>query len=343
MRVLVVSAPLLGHVFPLVPLGRALAEQGHEVLIATAGDALKVRESGLAVHDLAPGFAFGRIAMATMLRHPLIARAELAGRAGTRGVKLLFGAVNDRLRPGLLRLAATWRPDLVVHEPLAFVPAELGVRRVMQENSLFDGHALAAVPPAATITVAPPSVVGPREGWAMRAVPYSGEGAMPPLAPPTRPRIAVSRSTVPGPGDRLIDRVVAAAAGVDAEFVLVRPGKPVTTANVTSVGWVPVPELLATCAGIVHHGGAGTILAALDAGVPQLVINGAGDRRHNAGLIAARGAGLAAEERDISAGLLTRLVTDPSLGAAAAEVSAEMSAMPPPADLAARVARWAAA
>jgi UDP:flavonoid glycosyltransferase YjiC (YdhE family) len=45
--------------------------------------------------------------------------------------------------------------------------------------------------------------------------------------------------------------------------------------------------LLETSAAVVHHGGAGTAIAALCAGVPQLVVNGTGDRCHNASLIAA--------------------------------------------------------
>lgn len=84
---------------------------------------------------------------------------------------------------------------------------------------------------------------------------------------------------------------------------------------------------------IVHHGGAGTTLSALNAGSPQLIIRGAGDRRHNAELVAARGAGIAADERDISPRLLARLVTDPVVASAAREVSAEIAAMPPPEDL----------
>lgn len=63
--------------------------------------------------------------------------------------------------------------------------------------------------------------------------------------------------------------------------------------NVRAVGWAPLAEALATCAGVVHHGGAGTLLAALAAGVPQIVVPGPGDRRRNAELVAARGAGLA--------------------------------------------------
>jgi hypothetical protein len=55
-----VSAPLIGHAFPLVPLALALQSSGHEVLVATGGDALAVRDSGLDVDDVAPGFSMGR-------------------------------------------------------------------------------------------------------------------------------------------------------------------------------------------------------------------------------------------------------------------------------------------
>jgi hypothetical protein len=34
-----VPAQLLGHLFPLMPLARAMAEAGHEVRVATAGTA----------------------------------------------------------------------------------------------------------------------------------------------------------------------------------------------------------------------------------------------------------------------------------------------------------------
>jgi hypothetical protein len=105
MRVLVVSAPLVGHVFPLVPLARALCDAGHEVLFATAGDGLRVAEAGFEVRDVAPGFRFGRVAAGTMLRRPMLISAELAGTAGTRVVGHLFGAVNDRLLGGLERVA----------------------------------------------------------------------------------------------------------------------------------------------------------------------------------------------------------------------------------------------
>src|SRR6185436_18179560 len=115
---------------------------------------------------------------------PLVARRELQGRAGTRGVGLLFGAVNAGLLGPVEELVAQWRPDLVVHEPLACAAAVAAarhrVRAVLQDNTLVDGVALVAatatarpmreaalrlgvttVPaPALRLVTAPPSLVG---------------------------------------------------------------------------------------------------------------------------------------------------------------------------------------
>ncbi|RAO52335.1 hypothetical protein ONO86_01832 [Micromonospora noduli] len=73
------------------------------------------------------------------------------------------------------------------------------------------------------------------------------------------------------------------------------------------------------------------------AGLPQLATTGPGDRRHNAELVARRGAGLALRPRDITARALTQLLTDERLRTAAAQVSREIAAMPPPTDLVARL------
>ena len=85
--------------------------------------------------------------------------------------------------------------------------------------------------------------------------------------------------------------------------------------------------------GVVHHGGAGTLLTALACGLPQLVVPGAGDRQTNAELVADRGAGLAVELRDLDRAALERLVGDPGPAAAAREVAAEIAAMPAPTEL----------
>ncbi|WP_338051847.1 glycosyltransferase [Pseudonocardia acidicola] len=360
-----VSAPLLGHLLPMLPLTRALHAAGHEVRVAAGGDALSADTAGLGVIDVAPGFRFGRVATRTVLAHPRAARAELAGESGTRTIGLLFGAINEELADTLVTVVERWRPDRVIYEPLAVAGALAAARHrvpaVLLENSLLDGPELVRATlrtrlfrralrrhgfdeelpdPATAITIAPPSLVGDRAGRPMRAVPEDGTGTGPgrPAEPGTPPRIVVSRSTVdlPGPGDPM-PAVLAAASGVDAEIVLVGPapriGRRSLPDNVRTVEQVPLTAVLAGAAALVHRGGAGTVLGALGAGIPQLAVPGPGERRHNAELVAHRGAGLAVPAREITADVLNRLVADPGYAAAAREVRDEMAAMPDPAEL----------
>lgn len=81
MRVLIVSAPLQGHLLPLLPLAFAWRDAGHEVLVASGADALAVDLGGLAAHDVAPGFSFGRIA-----GRPADAGGALLRRRGRAGL-----------------------------------------------------------------------------------------------------------------------------------------------------------------------------------------------------------------------------------------------------------------
>ncbi len=368
MRVLVVAGPLLGHAFPLVPLARALQAAGHDVLLATAGQSLGLEDAGLPVEELPGWRGMTRAGLPLMLR-PRLLRRELRGSTDTRGVGLLWGTVNARMAAGAVAAAERFGPDLVLHEPLgtagAVAAAVVGVPAVLHENALYDGvalaaataeylgpvlrrHGLQALPEsAAVLRTAPASLVPPRPGWPLRPVPFAGLGEAPPwlTAPPAdgRPRILVTRSTVAAPGrDRLLPAAAAAAEHVEAEIVLVRPEARATRrplpANVRTVGWVPLPDVLGTCAGVVHHGGAGTTVAAMTAGVPQVLVPGTGDRRYNAGLVEARGIGLARGTSEIDADTLRRLTADAELHANAAAVREEIAAMPAPQTLVPRLA-----
>ncbi len=345
-RVLVVASPLIGHVLPLVPLALALREAGADVAVATAGDGVAVCPPELSPTDVAPGLRLGPLFGRIVLRHPRLARRELAGRGGTAAVGLLFGTLGARTADGVLALADRWRPDLVVHEPLAPAGVEAAARlRAAALAVHAPARGLRGLPaPAETVTTAPPSLVGAREGRPMRFVPWAPERPFDEgyASPGPRPRVLVSRSTVSSPGrDRLMADVAAAAAGTDLDVVLVRPERWVTRRRlppqVTTTDWLPFPRVLPAAAGVVHHGGAGTLLTALAAGVPQLVVRGAGDRRTNADLVAARGAGIAVDAGGVTAADLRRLTGDPALAAAAREVAAEIAVMPAPADLVPRL------
>lgn len=351
MRIWFVAAPLQGHLLPLVPLAAACRDAGHDVVLASGGFPEDVL--GLRTAEIGAGFSLPRAAIRVALRHPGLARAELRGTAGVGMVGELFGRANLTLVDPLLALAERERPDLIIYESLseagAIVAARLSVPSVLQENTLWPAPELFAAvtaggafrgqrfaTPDLTIRVTPPSlrdapVTG---GIVMRPVPFSGGGSVPDwlLSPGARPRVLVSRSTLDGPNDGDPSRaVIAAAAEVDAEFVLVRgTDSPKLPAGVRTVGRIPLDRALPHAAAFVHHSGAGSVLGGLAAGVPQLATPGAGDRRHNAGLLAKRGAGLSVPADAITAADLTRLLTDDGLRAAAREVAAEIAAMPEP-------------
>jgi UDP:flavonoid glycosyltransferase YjiC (YdhE family) len=143
-RLLVVAAPLSGHLTALVPLAAAFRAAGHDVVVATGDAALEVDLGGLAAHDVTPGLRLPRLGTATALRHPRAVWAELAGRGGEAFARHLFGALNRRMAGPLVELVRTRRPDLVVHEPWApagaLAAAVAGVPAVLLENGLFDGR-----------------------------------------------------------------------------------------------------------------------------------------------------------------------------------------------------------
>ncbi|GAA2713905.1 glycosyltransferase [Actinoplanes palleronii] len=352
MRIMFVAVPLQGHLMPLIPLAAACRDAGHEVILASGGFPPDVL--GLRTADIGARFSLERSALRAVLRHPRLARAEMRGGAGTSFVGEIFGRANLALVAPLLALAERERPDLIVYEPLseagAIVAGRLSIPSVLQENTLWPATELfrsvttssvlagTDIPaPELTIAVCPPSLrepVGAEHVVMMRAVPCSGGGELPDWlgAPGDRPRVLVSHSTLNGPdtGDPSA-AVITAADAVDAEFVLVRGRTRGTLPpNVRVVGRIPLDQALPHAAGFVHHAGAGSVLGGLAAGVPQMTTPGAGDRKHNADLLARRGAGLAVPAKAITAADLNRLLTDPALHAATREVAAEIAAMPAP-------------
>ncbi|WP_035796863.1 nucleotide disphospho-sugar-binding domain-containing protein [Kitasatospora mediocidica] len=368
MRVLFAGAPGIGHLFPLVPLARALRGLGHEVAVASMDGGEAVVASGLPFLPLAPGVDWRtEIRKAGRDLRPDLLRRVVASNAADREAFVPLAAlVNTVVADATVELAARWRPDLVVYEylfPAALlaatslgVPAvqhDLGVARTPALRALmltemadaFARHGVGRLPQdAATLDLCPPSMAagGQRYGWPMRPVAYSGEGELPLSlpSPARRPRVAVTLGTVAPKLDGLsrIERVVEAAARVDADFVLATGDLDLGAlgplpANVRPYGWVPWRALLDTCTAAVHHGGSGTALGALDAGVPQLLLPDGSDRFVTADAVRDRGAGLSATAAEVDADLLNHLLTDPALRRAAREVRTEIATLPAPASL----------
>src|ERR671926_380924 len=180
--------------------------------------------------------------------------------------------------------------------------------------------------------------VSAAESWRPDVVVYSSmEG--------TGPLVAATLGTVLTQVGALtsLTKLVDVARHLDAEFVLALGDADPSPLgelpdNVRAAGWVPLSALLPTCAALVHHGGAGSTLTAIDAGVTQLVLPHGADQYMNADAVARRGLGLRSEPDQVDAELIDRLLTDPGLGRAASEVADEIATLPRPADLVPKIA-----
>jgi UDP:flavonoid glycosyltransferase YjiC (YdhE family) len=384
MRVLFTTSPGVGHVFPTVRTAQAFQAAGHEVLYALGGHVAMAASAGMAVVDTAPGVDFSQIfrQFAGDRQQALLGAGD---ESDGRWVARLFARVSEVTVDATVAVVAQWKPDVVVHTPLQgagrLIASQCGVpavehgiglglpsafaellRAEMRES--YEKHGVGQEPPAsAHLDVAPASMTrtmndqpgDPTSGErvlrrSLRYVPYNGGGVLPDwlLQTPSRPRIALTLGTVlPAMGglDRL-SALLAAAAGVDAEFVLAL-GE-VDTANLPAPPdnvrvcreWIPLGWLLRTCVGAVHHGGAGTTLTTLDAGIPQLLLPHGADQHINAEAVRARGAGHVVAPESINPGDLERLLTDTAARAVAAEVRSEMAAMPAPAAVVPRVVEF---
>lgn len=284
-----------------------------------------------------------------------------------------------------VRYARRWRPDLVLHDPVSLegllvarvldLPSLLSLwgpvgtceaahMRIVPDDfsGSFVRYGLGEFDPAmidSVIDPCPPGLTppGPVRRLPVRYVPYNGGGSVPGwLAPPvSRPRVCVTWSTalssMSGPDSYLLPELVWAMDGLPYEVLLTATPADVARlgpvpANVRVVERVPLQALLTGAAAVLHHGGSGSTLTALLAGVPQLITTFASEQA-TTGQRAA-GAGVAVHlpghqaDRAAVRAAVRRLVESPAHGAAAALARADMLARPTPAELVADLEELAA-
>lgn len=373
MRVLFVSSPGIGHIFPLVPLAWALRASGHDVLVATSGSGLAAAQAGLPVVDVLPDVDFEAMRAQMIRDRPDIAQVmRTQPLRDVRQAAEIFARMSSLIADPVVGLAQRWHPDVVVQSQLQgaglLAAAKLGVPAVdhgfgfVRTEAMpallrghmaepFERHGVTDLPRQAMIDVAPPSMLEAEPiGWSMAYLPYNGGAALPDWLtnPSRRPRIAVTLGTVAprmtglDPLRNLID----SANRVDAEFVLAlgdADPAPLGTlpGNVRTTGWVPLNALLSTCRGIVHHGGAGTTLTSLACGVPQLVLPKGADRHINAEAVRRRNAGIVAEADEVTETMLASLLGDDEIRRASDEVPHEIGTLPTPTHIAERLVEFA--
>jgi UDP:flavonoid glycosyltransferase YjiC (YdhE family) len=106
---------------------------------------------------------------------------------------------------------------------------------------------------------------------------------------------------------------------------------PLAPANVRVERWVPQADVLAHATAVVCHGGSGSTLGALAAGLPLVMVPLFADQPHNARRVGAVGAGITVPSPSPGAiqAALVSVLEDPSYRSAARGLAAEMRSQPP--------------
>jgi UDP:flavonoid glycosyltransferase YjiC (YdhE family) len=371
MRVLCSTPPMEGAFGPFAALGRALLAAGHEVLVATGPDVQpRAREQGFDVVTAGPTAMEG--AMAAMADPAVVAAGQ--GERWRFPAAMFGGVIAPRKLPELRAAAERFAPDLVVHPPVDLAgpllaaerglpsvaygflqPLEAAVVAGMAERvaPLWTAAGLAPDPHAGIyrcryLDPAPPALRADRGAAEPVAAPIRPELPGDPDAPlgarlGERPVVYVSLGTVPlfnqpsafaalldGLADEDVEVVVTVGELNDPAALGARP------ANVHVARWLPLAALLPRCAAVVCHGGSGTTLAALVAGLPLVLVPKGADQHVNAA--ACVRAGVARRLADVTPGSVRDavraiLAPDAPERAASRRVAAEIAAMPAAAEV----------
>jgi hypothetical protein len=293
MRVLVTSTRGAGHRLPLVPFEEALEERGDEVRRLADEPPRDERWEAF----------------------PRMSREEQAIFANREWFGRICAAA---MLPSVEDACDEWRPDLILREPCEFASAIAAHRRsipfvtVACSRADVEWGSLELVAP-----VLPDDVVA-----ALRAAPYLSRfpasldrSPFPdtrryaePLPPLSRGSLvyATFGSVAAGIGFDPYRALLDAVAGLPVRVLL-------TTAadidlgrvpeNVTVERWVPQSEALERASLVVCHGGSGTVLGALAAAIPLVIMPLFADQFANARALEAAGAAAVVEPSGLRAAI----------------------------------------
>lgn len=365
MRLLFTTAPLPGHLFPMVPLAWAARAAGHEVLVATTENFVPtLLRSGL------PAVSWGSAAdfVDMVIDEPPATPENVVRRRHAHG--RAFGRIAGRCLPGAKSVLDVWKPDLLVCERAEFagpaaaaahdVPyvafhwgvAPLEEYRLAAEAELADDPAFLGLPePIETLNPWPPGMRLPHAAahQNLRSVAYNGAALLPDwlFGRRRRRRVCVTFGTLlPRIGALGLRGAVApmlarlARLGVELCFAVdddVLEDWPELTESTSLAGRMPLAQVLPTCDLIVNHGGQGTVLTALEAGCPLLVLPHFDDQFDNAEAVVKAGAGLSLSLDEFTPARVAQrceaLLDDPGFSQAAAGVASEIAAQLSPVEI----------
>jgi UDP:flavonoid glycosyltransferase YjiC (YdhE family) len=305
---------------PFIPLGRALAEGGHDVIVATGSNlqpavednGFEYVEAGLSAWD----------GVRTAAEDPHVKAAPAGDRIAFPAA--MFGSAHPAAKlPALRELAATRSIDMIIHPPVdvsgPLVAAEFGLptacygfgqpfdprvvaamaERVRPEweaadiqpdpyGGIYRGRYLDPRPPSLQTDDQVPAAAGT---LALRPeVPGDPAAPLPSWAGALAgPTVYVSLGTAPlfNQPEKFAP-LLTGLAELDVDVVVTVSnlndptalGEP--AANVHVERWLPLAPLLPRCDAVLCHAGTGTTLAALVAGLPLVLVPQGADQFDNA-------------------------------------------------------------
>ncbi|WP_328591645.1 glycosyltransferase [Occultella glacieicola] len=245
-----------------------------------------------------------------------------------------------------LAVTMTWAAGHL-REPLAELDSLAGLAEGRLHAALRSAPALTMVP-ASLDDPDPAPGRGSRPITRYRAGTDQRAGRLPAAwGEPTDPLVYVSFGTVAaglGHLSELFDAALAALADLPVRVLMTTGhagGLEVATpwpANAHVETFWPQDDVMPLAAAVVGHGGFGTTMSALSAGVPQVLMPlFATDQRLNADRVAAVGAGVRVDDGPAGvtqlAEAVTRVLADDRIGTRARELAAEIAALPEAATL----------
>jgi MGT family glycosyltransferase len=152
--------------------------------------------------------------------------------------------------------------------------------------------------------------------------------------PSGRPLVLVGLSSTVMRQEGLLQRIADALGQLPVQGLVttgpaVDPALVAASPNVTVTRWVRHADVLPDCSVIITHGGHGTVMKALAAGVPLLVVPLGRDQPDNAARVVHAGAGVRLRKNaSVSALRLAtmRVIEDPRYRAAAGRMAARLAA-----------------
>lgn len=369
MRVLFTSLRNTSHFLPLVPFIEACLGRGHEVGVAAPSDlAERVAKTGAQFFpfghpgDAGLGPIWARLRGVSPEEGGRIVIGEIFAGANAAAAIPELRKTVEAFKPSVIvresqeyaaivtaELASIphARVAITLHRPEAafFAIAAAAVDRHREKVGLSldpGGNALLGEP---VLTLMPESLEDPvsksahvRRFRATRSAPlplpewWGGD---------ERPLVYVTLGTVAGGMDNWTAsyRTVADAVAALPVRVLFTVGKDLAPEalgemppNVRVERFVPQDDVLPHAAAALCHGGSGSVLGALAAGVPLVVTPLFADQPDNAERVAANGAGLALDGRALSVDgvreALSRVLGENSFRIAARRFAAEIAALP---------------